>query len=299
MTDTAHYADLVLPATTQLEQTDLHRPYGHRFLQYNHRAIEPLGEARSNWTVMRLLAAAMGYDEPWLRHTPEEAIAEILDATRATSPRLAGITLDRLQRESTVPLSFAPDDDVPFADLRFPTPSGKVELRCDGMLAHGLDPLPDYIQPTEFTHSALSTQGRPPGTALVLLSGAAHHFVSSSFANQDKLVAKEGPPFVEINPADAQARGIAHGQEVVVENARGWCRLRAHVTADVPPGVAVAPKGYWGLRSPGGRNVNWLTSDALADLGGQATFHSNLVQIRPVSDVDGVEEPAAALAVAD
>src|SRR5690606_62508 len=134
LTDTARYADIVLPATTQLEQTDLHKPYGHRHLQYNQQAIPPRGEAKSNWTVMRLLAEAMGYDEPWLRQTPEEIIAEVLDATRAKNPLLAGITLERLQREGTVP--YALDDGepiVPFADGHFPTPSGKVELRCEVM----------------------------------------------------------------------------------------------------------------------------------------------------------------------
>jgi anaerobic selenocysteine-containing dehydrogenase len=87
---------------------------------------------------------------------------------------------------------------------------------------------------------------------------------------------------------------VAHGDDVIVENARGWCRLRAHVTDEVPPGVAVAPKGYWGRLSPGGRNVNWLTSDALADLGGQATFHSNLVTVRPARAAAPVEDEALA-----
>ena len=117
---------------------------------------------------------------------------------------------------------------------------------------------------------------------LVLLTGAAHHFVSSSFGNLDHHARKEGIPFIELNPADAQARGIADGQTVIVENSRGWCHLQARISNDVNQGVAVAPKGFWGRRSPGGRNVNWLTSDALADLGGQATFHSNLVSVRPL-----------------
>ncbi|HEY8446648.1 MAG TPA: molybdopterin oxidoreductase family protein [Thermomicrobiales bacterium] len=283
LTDTARYADIVLPATTQLEQTDLHKPYGHRHLQYNQQAIPPRGEAKSNWTVMRLLAEAMGYDEPWLRQTPEEIIAEVLDATRAKNPLLAGITLERLQREGTVP--YALDDGepiVPFADGHFPTPSGKVELRCEVMTEYGVDPLPDYVPPAEFATESDGAVGRDPLSApLTLLSGAAHHFVSSSFANQEKHAHKEGEPFIEINPADAAARGIHHGAEVVVENRRGCIHLRAIVTDDVPPGVAVAPKGYWGSRSPDGRNVNWLTSDALADLGGQSTFHSNRVTVRP------------------
>jgi anaerobic selenocysteine-containing dehydrogenase len=99
-------------------------------------------------------------------------------------------------------------------------------------------------------------------------------------ANQPSLMAKEGTPFVEINPADAAERAIADGDTVIVESARGWCELRAVLTEDVPAGVAVAPKGSWARLSPGGRNVNWTTSDELADLAGQSTFHSNLVELR-------------------
>jgi anaerobic selenocysteine-containing dehydrogenase len=276
LTDTARYADIVLPAASQLEQTDLHKAYGHRNLQYNEAAIPPLGEAKSNWDVMRLLAEALGYDEPWLRQSAEEAIAEVLDATRATNPLLEGITLERLQAEGTVPLTIPPERDVPFADGHFPTPSGKVELRCDELAAEGLDPLPEYIVPAEF-----SDRGEGD-TRLTLIAGAAHHFVSSSLANVPSLLAKEGAiPWIEIHPDDAARRGITHGAMVVVANARGECRLRAVVTENVPLGVVGAPKGRWQSLSEGGHNVNWTTSDALADLAGQSTFHSNLVEVRP------------------
>ena len=281
LTDTAHYADIVLPATSQLEQVDLHRPYGHRHLQYNHAAIAPLGEAKSNWEVMRLLAAGMGYANPWLQQSAEEVIAEILDATRTTHPVLEGITLERLQAEGTVPLCFSPEQHVPFADLRFPTPSGKVELKCMALADQfALDPLPEYVPPAEF-HERES--GRALPFPLTLISAAAHHFVSSSLANVPSLQAKEGAPFVEINPADAAARDIKNGDDVLIENARGACRLRAHVTENVPTGVAIAPKGHWNQLSPGGHNTNWTTSDALADLAGQSTFHSNRVEIRRCS----------------
>ncbi len=294
MTDTARYADIVLPATSQLEHIDLHRPYGHRNLQYNHAAIPPIGAAKSNWDVMRLLAAGMGYTEPWLQQSAEEVIAEVLDATRAQNPFLEGITLERLQAEGTVPLYFPPGLEVPFADLHFPTPSGKVELKCEAMASLGLDPLPDYVPPAEFqcagsgngqqwTNDENNKGGDHTGSQtspLILLSGASHHFVSSSMANVPSLLAKEGTPYVEINPADAARRNIATGDEVILENARGSCRLRAVVTDNVPPGVAVAPKGRWGLLSPDGRNINWTTSDTLADLAGQSTFHSNLVEIK-------------------
>jgi anaerobic selenocysteine-containing dehydrogenase len=274
LTDTARYADIVLPATSQLEHADLHKAYGHRNLQYNAPAIEPLGEAKSNWDVMRLLAAAMGYEEPWLQQSAEEVIAEALDATRATNPLLAGVTLDRLQQEGTVSLAFDAEHDVPFADGRFPTPSGKVELRCEALAAEGLDPLPEYTPPAEFRGR------RADDDRLVLITGASHHFVSSSMANVRSVAAKEGTPYIEINPADAEARGVAHGQPVIVGNERGECRLRAVVTGNVPPGVVVSPKGQWQSLSPDGRNVNWTTSDALADLAGQSTFHSNLVAVR-------------------
>lgn len=277
LTDTADYADIVLPATSQLEQVDLHRPYGHRHLQYNQPAIAPLGECRSNWDTSRALAAAMGYTEPWLHESAEEVIRGVLDASRERNPYLAGVTLERLQAEGSVPLHFTPETDVPFADLRFPTPSGKVELASSLMAARGLDPLPHYAEPAEF--AAARTNGLADG--LVLISGAAHHYVSSSFANQPSLRGREGEPFIEISPADAAARGIADGAYVRVENGRGWCELRAVVTDDVPPGTAVAPKGHWAKLTRAGRNVNWTTPDALADLAGQSTFHSNVVRVRP------------------
>jgi anaerobic selenocysteine-containing dehydrogenase len=276
MTDTGRYADIVLPATSQLEQTDFHRAYGHRFLQYNEQAIAPLGEAKSNWDVMRLLAARMGYQEPWLRQTSDEVIGEILESSAKTNPYLKGITLERLKAEGTVPLNFEERGEVPFADGYFPTPSGKLELKCEAMAQLGLDPLPHYELPAEFRDYRPSE-----GRQLVLISGAPHHFVSSSLANVPKLQGKEGSPSVEINPSDAEVRQIVDGEDVILSNSRGWCRLRAIVTDDVPSGVAVAPKGQWAQNSPDGRNVNWTTSDAIADLAGQSTFHSNLVDIRP------------------
>jgi anaerobic selenocysteine-containing dehydrogenase len=273
MTDTARYADIVLPATSQLEQVDLHEAYGHRFLQYNAAAIEPLGEAKSNWDVMRLLTEAMGYHEPWLRQTADEIIAELVETSPTLS--LAGVTLERLQAEGTV-AHIAPERHVPFADGIFPTPSGKLELRADALAAIGLDPLPDYQPPSEFAH-------RPTDDSrLTLITGAPHHFVSSSFANLSTMLAKEGEiPWIEIHPKDADQRGISDGMMVEVANARGACRLRAVVSENVLPGVVIAPKGRWLSRSLDGHNVNFTTSDALADLAGQSTFHSNLVEVRP------------------
>jgi anaerobic selenocysteine-containing dehydrogenase len=285
MTDTAQYADIVLPATSQLGQLDLHKGYGHRYVQLNPPAIEPRGEARSNWDVMRGLAAALGFTEPWLRAPAEEVIREVLDATRAKNPLLRDVTWERLIAEGTIPYRFDEVPLVPFEDRRFPTPSGKVELYSERMTGWGVDPLPEHVPAAEL---AAHDDGR-----LVLLSGAAHHFVSSSLANVPKLQRLEGTPYIEINPSDAAARGIGHGDDVLVENERGSCRLRAVVTDDVPPGVAVSPKGQWARLSPDGRNVNWVTPDALADLGHQSTYHSNRVDIRPAPVASDVRESVA------
>lgn len=278
MTDTAVLADIVLPATSQLEQVDLHKGYGHTVLQYNAPAIAPLGECVSNWDVMRLLATEMGFMEPWLHQQADEVLAEVLAATAANNPLLAGITLDRLKSEGPIAL---PAPQTPFADGRFPTLSGKVELYCEAMTMLGADPLPGYVEPVDTGNpDNAPLNGRfQPDQALNLISGAAHHFVTSSFANQPDLLAREGDPFVEIHPDDAAARGIGDGAWVVVENGRGWCELRAKVTDAVRPGVLASPKGRWS-RLGNGRNVNWTTSDVLADLGGQSTFHTNRVWVR-------------------
>ncbi|MCO5178230.1 MAG: molybdopterin-dependent oxidoreductase, partial [Thermomicrobiales bacterium] len=273
LTDTAKYADIVLPATTQLEQVDLHKAYGHYFMQYNHRAIEPLGEARCNWDVMRTLAAGMGYDEPWLRQEPEEVIDEILTATRAINPLLDGITLERLQNEGPIPYARVEPGWVPFGDGVFPTLSGKVELLCEALVEKGVDALPDYVPPSEFAEPLRSDE-------LVLFTSAAHHFTSTSMGNLPALMRKEGEPFIEINPLDAADRGISNGDRVIAANNRGEVQLRAIVTDDMPRGMALAPKGQWPKHNVDGHNINSLTSDALGDLGGQSTFHSNRVTVR-------------------
>ena len=188
MTDTARLADIVLPATTQVEHLDLHKPYGHRHLLLNTPAIAPQGECRSNWTVMQNLATAMGYDETWLHEDSETVIRSILAATRAENPYLTDITFERLQTEGSIPYADGPNGSVPFADHRFPTPSGKVELFSETLAKQGSDPLPDYLEPAEFA-GRKNDDGQ-----LMLLSGAAHHFVSSSMANQPALIAKEGSP---------------------------------------------------------------------------------------------------------
>jgi anaerobic selenocysteine-containing dehydrogenase len=284
LTDTADYADIVLPATSQLEQTDLHKAYGTSLLTYNAPALQPRGECKSDWDVMRLLAKALGFDDPWLRQSADEVIEEVLAATAERLPPLRGISLGFLREQGAVPVHL--DDPVPFVDGRFPTPSGKVELYSQTLADAGLDPLPGRFAGGEDDGGVTAGDlDRSADEALQLLTAAAHHFVSSSFANHPVLLKNAGPPIVEIHPEDAARRHIETGDMVHVYNGRGSCRLRAVVTDAVRVGVVVSPKGRW-AKLDGGRNVNWTTSDALADLAGQSTFHSNRVWVRRATASD-------------
>jgi anaerobic selenocysteine-containing dehydrogenase len=280
-TDTARYADLLLPATSQLEHVDLHKPYGHLSLQYNMPAISPQGEARSNWDVMRALAAGMGFEETWLREDANEVICEVLDATAQHNPLLEGISLERLQAEGSLPLAIPVDQQVPFADGIFHTPSGKVEFYSQQAATKGYDPIPGW-QPEVESGVGGDAQQMSAGARLPLLCPAAHHFVSSTFGNQEHLIAKEGAPTLRIHPRDAAVRGIGHGQMVRVSNERGECQLVANVTEDVRPGVLATSTVWWPKFSPDQRNVNWTTSDRLADFNGGSTFYTNLVSVEVV-----------------
>jgi anaerobic selenocysteine-containing dehydrogenase len=276
-TDTARYADILLPATSQLEQVDLHKPYGHLALHYNMPAIEPLGEARSNWDVMRSLASALGFRESWLTEDANAVICSILEATALCNPDLAPVTLERLQREGHIALPIPDDQRVPFADGVFRTPSGKVEFYSEQALSRGYDPVPGWVPEVEASTGL--QEAREAQARLPLVCPAAHHFVSSTFGNQERLIKKEQAPTLRIHPRDAQARNIRDGQSVRVGNERGWCRLVAHVTEEVRPGVLATTTVWWPKFSPDGRNVNWLTSDRLADFGGGSTFYTNLVTV--------------------
>lgn len=276
MTDTARYADIVLPATSQLEQEDMHKPYGQLALQYNMPAIAPRGEARSNWDVMRALATSMGFTESWLHEDAEAVMRGILEASAPSNPCLEGITFERLRAEGSLPFNIPPEREAPFADGAFGTPSGKVEMYSEQAAERGYDPVPGWVPEVE----ARTGLDRPTtNDPLPLLCPAAHHFVSSTFANLETLRAKEGKPTLRIHPIDAEARNIRSGQEVRVSNERGWCRLVAEVTTDVRPGVLATATVWWPSFSPDQQNVNATTSDRLADFGGGSTFYTNLVRV--------------------
>jgi anaerobic selenocysteine-containing dehydrogenase len=277
MTDTADYADIVLPATTQLEHFDLHKAYGHLYLLINEPAIAPLHEAKSNSEVFRLLAARLGFEEQCFRDSDEEIARQALSTEH---PAFKGITLEALRERGWLRLNL-PQVFAPFAEGNFPTRSGKCELYSAGLEARGMEPVPDYIPPRESKQSAPRLHERFP---LALISPAAHAFLNSSFANLSKQLRQEHHPFIEIHPEDAAHRNIADGDTVRAFNERGECELRAVVTTRARPGVVVSPSVWWNKLSPRGKNINQLTSQALTDMGGGATFYDALVEVERLSE---------------
>jgi anaerobic selenocysteine-containing dehydrogenase len=272
MTDTTDYADIVLPATTQLEHFDLHKAYGHLYLVINERAIEPLFEAKSNSEVFRLLAARMGFEEECFQDADEEIARQAISTNH---PALSGITLEGLREHGWMRLN-VPETFAPFAEGNFPTPSGKCEIFSEALAVKGLPAVPEFVPPGESVQSAPAAAKRYP---LALISPAAHAFLNSSFANLPKQLRQELRPFVEIHPADAEARGIRSGDRVRAFNERGSCELQAVVTTRAREGVVVSPSVWWNKLSPGGANINQLTSQQLTDMGGGATFYDALIEI--------------------
>jgi anaerobic selenocysteine-containing dehydrogenase len=267
-TDTADYADIVLPATTQLEHLDVVKPYGHYYMVANNPAIEPLGEAKPNTEIFRLLSRAMGFTEACFADSDEDlaqaAVAEDWD-------------FDAVRREGWKRIG-AVKGTARFAHGGFDTPSGKVEFVSAAARSLGIDALPDYLGPLEDTRSALAR--RYP---LAMISPPARNFLNSSFVNVESLRAAEGEPWLDVHPADARARGIRDGLYVRVFNDRGSLELRARVTDRARPGVVVALSVWWKKLARDGKNANELTnSDALTDLGRAAVFYDCLVEIAPL-----------------
>ena len=302
-TDTVDYADIVLPATTQLEHFDLHGSYGHQFVQVNVPAIAPIGESRCNTDVFRSLARRLEFEPELFDVSDEQLARELLwegTPLENVPAAMRGITLDRLKREGAIKLrqeltrsvseGIAPGGDsnspsltlrasvvtAPFANGGFATPSGKCELRCDRLAALGLDPLPTFIPPAESPASAPELAKRFP---LQLLSPPSPHFLNSTFVEVDSLRRSAIEPQLEISVADAAVRGVQHGDLVNVFNDRGSFIARALVGDSVRPGVVVSPSIWWNKHSPGNRNCNSTTPTRLTDLGGGATFFDNLVQV--------------------
>ncbi|MCW5967039.1 MAG: molybdopterin oxidoreductase family protein [Blastocatellales bacterium] len=272
-TDTADYADILLPATTQLEQFDLHKAYGHLYLIANNPAIDPLGESKPNTEVFRLLAQRMGFDDDCFGDTDEEIAAQALQSGHKWMPET---TIQELRDRGWVRLN-VPERFAPFAEGNFLTPSGKCEFYSESLLREGHDPLPTYIPPRESVQSAPELAERFP---LALITPPAHNFLNSSFANLPSFIRAEKEPRLDIHPQDAEKRGISDGDVVKIYNARGEFSAVARVTDKARPGVVVALSIWWKKLSPDGRNANEVTSQELTDLGRAATFYDVLVEVQ-------------------
>ncbi len=271
-TDTADFADILLPATTQLEHIDVHNSYGHLYALANNRAIEPLGEALPNTEVFRRLAARMGFTDPCLADS-DEAIAQ--QAWKHDHPRASGLDWESLARDGFRRLA-VDADYAPFAQGNFPTPSGKCEFSSAAFAARGEDPLPDYIPPRESVASNPALARRYP---LAFISPPARNFLNTSFANLPAFVREERTPWLDLHESDALPRGIEDGDRVRVFNDRGAFSAVARVGTKARAGVAVAPSIWWQKLSPDGCNANAVTSQALTDLGRAATFYDCLVEV--------------------
>ncbi len=274
-TDTVDYADIVLPATTQLEHLDLHHAYGHEWLQLNRPAIAPLGECRPNTEVFRALARRLNF-EPELFEISDERLARIAlwEESSSVPPQMSGLTFDVLMNDG--PQKIRTPAEHPFASGRFPTPSGKCELKCARLADIGFDPLPTFIPPAESPQSAPELAARYP---LQLISPPSPHFLNSTFGEIDSLRRSACEPELQMTPDDAGQRGIEDGVAIRIFNDRGSFLARARVGNFVRPGVVFAPSIWWNKHSPGGSNVNSTSSSRLADFGGGATFFDNLVEV--------------------
>ena len=266
-TDTADYADILLPATTQLEHWDIHTSYGHTDVLLNRPAIAPLGEARPNTWIWRQLAARQGFTEPCFADDDESLCRQ------AFAPD-SGVDFDALLRDGFVSLQLP---EAPFADGGFPTRSGRCEFFSEALAQSGQDGLPNHVP----NYEAAGSDARFP---LAMISPPARNFLNSSFVNVISLRNIEGEPLLEINAVDAEQRAIHDGQVVRVFNERGDYRCKAHVSSRARPGVVNGLGVWWRKLGLDGSNVNQLTSQRLTDMGRAPVFYDCLVEVEACGD---------------
>lgn len=284
MTDTARYADLLLPATTQLEQADLMYSWGHFYATYNHPAIAPVGEAVSNTELFRRLAARMGFTEPVFRRDDEQIARDSLDWEH---PSLSGITLERLKDEGWARLELGePGERRPHAGGGFPTPTGRCEI-ASTEAAKGTMVLTNFRQCYEAEQEGAPVDALPDyqpvgadadGSSLILVSPKTHYFLNSSYGNFDHHQRRNGRQWALLHPADALERGIAAGDDIVVKNESGRLQVEARIGDDTLRGVVVVPHGYWRDGADGG-SVNVLNADCPTHIGKAPSFSDTRVHV--------------------
>jgi anaerobic selenocysteine-containing dehydrogenase len=275
LTDTARYADIVLPATMQLEHRDLLIAYGHLYLAWNEPAGPPPGECLPATEIFRRLARTMGLDTPALYDSDETIAQQLLDGGH---PSLAGITLEELKARGWMRLNY-PDPFVPFANA-FPTASGRLEFVSERMAPCGLDPIAGYTPSHETSQHDTELARKYP---LALVTPANHYLLNSIFANVPRQEKRAGVATLLIHPDDAEPRRIVTGDEVRVANARGAFFAVAEVSDRIRPGVVASTKGRWPSNSKEGATVNATVEDRDSDMGSGAVYHDNRVRVDKAS----------------
>jgi anaerobic selenocysteine-containing dehydrogenase len=271
-TDTADWADIVLPATTQLEHWDVHLAYGHHYVSLNQPSIAPLGEAKPNTQIFRDIAARMGLQDPCFTDDDQTLIRQALDTT---SEKFTGVSFERLRETGWMRLN-VPTPYLPFAEGRFLTPSGKCEFYSERLKEMGLDPVPTFIPPYESPERDPMLMKRFP---LTLISSPAHQFLNTTFVNVDNLRRSAKHPECLLHPADAERRGISPGMRVAIHNDRGAFTASAKVDAGIREGVVWAPSIWWGKLTEDGANANQTTSQRETDMGHGPVFYDNQVEV--------------------
>ncbi len=259
-TDTADFADFILPATTQLEHWDIHTSYGHTDVLLNRPAIAPVGQSRTNTEIFRALAARMGFDAPCFSETDESLCRSAIGDAQDFEQLLA-------HGFATLPVP-----DAPFAEGGFPSPSGRCEFFSQRLADQGLDGLPDHVP----NYEVADPSGRYP---LAMISPPARNFLNSTFVNVQSLRDIEAEPVLEMHPQDANARGIEDGAVVRVFNERGVYHCKARLNQRARPGVVHGLGVWWRKLGLNGTNVNELTSQNLTDLGRAPVFYDCLVEV--------------------
>ncbi|MWV46523.1 molybdopterin-dependent oxidoreductase [Paenibacillus sp. HJL G12] len=273
MTDTAKYADIVLPAASSFETTELFGSYWHHFVQLQEPVIEKIGEAKGNVELFAMLGRAMELDEHAFSESEEDMIAGALEFPE--NPYLNGVTLEALKEKRFVKLDMTAQ--ASYLD-RLNTPSGKIELYSLAMQEAGLPPLPEYV-PLQEGYDGVSRPGQDELYPLMFISPPNHNFLNSTFANVEKHQRLEKEPQLQIHPQDASERGINEGDMVCIYNQRGQLELKALVTDKMLPGTVIS-QGLWWDGKGGKQRANALTADRLADMGGGATFFSTVAQVK-------------------
>ena len=288
ISDTAAYADLVLPAAMGAEMEDMILSWGHLYLTYNTKCIEPPGEALPNNEIFRRLAKRLGFEEDNFKWSDSECLENYV---AWDSPACEGIDLDHLREHGFAHLKVGTKDDrAPHKQGNFPTPTGKCMFYVEGaknfvagpfrQMYEGfqpledLDPLPGYVPNRESVDTNPALAAKYP---LNIISPKSHGFLNSCYANITDKIKGQGEQFVMIHPADADMRGIQEGAKVRVFNDRGAFEGDARITKDVNPGIVVATLGYWRQLNNG--TVNCISSAEFGDMGHSTTFSDNLVQV--------------------